>query len=73
MNYYLTENQEDKVYKEIMNIFESKKGECTNCDTNYIFDEYNYFNIHTENNAFTVDFKTKKGRLLKTSILIKQL
>ena len=71
MNYYLTENQENKVYRQIMDIFETKQGQCTNCESNYIFNDYNYFVMHTEDNIFNVDFKTKNGKLVKRSIVIK--
>jgi len=73
MNHYLTQAQEDNIYQEVICIFENKESQVTNCESNYIFDEYNYFTIHTRNNSFTVDFKTNNGKLLKRSILIKQL
>ena len=73
MNLYLTELQEDKIYKQVNDIFEKQEGECTNCESNYIFDERNYFNMMTEENSFSVEFNTKKGKLLKRSLIIKKL
>lgn len=73
MKFYLTENEEDTIYQQVMNIFETQKGECTNCETNYIFDERNYFDMMTEENSFTVTFKTNNGKLLKRSLTIKKL
>lgn len=72
MNLYLTDNQEDTIYQQVMNIFENKKGECTNCESNYIFDTRNYYEMMTEENVFTVTFNTKKGKLLKRSVTIKK-
>lgn len=72
MNTYLTVNQEDTIYSQIMNIFETQKGECTNCESNYIFDTRNYFEMMTEENTFRVEFSTKKGNLLKRSVTIKK-
>ena len=71
MNLYLTQKQEDTIYSEIMNIFEITKGECTNCESNYITDNRNYFYMMTEQETFIVEFNTKKGKLLKRSITIK--
>lgn len=73
MNCYLTNLQEEKVYQEVMNIFESEQDECTNCESNFIFDERNYFEMYTKNDVFKVEFKTKKGKLLKRSLTIKKL
>ena len=72
MNYYLTENQEDKIYAQITNIFERKMGEVTNCESKYVRSELNYFDMMTETNSYTVSFKTNKGRLLKRSVIIKE-
>ena len=70
MNLYLTINQEDTIYTQVINIFETQKGECTNCESYYIFNTRNYFNIMTEENTFRIKFSTKKGRLLKRSVTI---
>ena len=72
MNYYLTEKQEDKIYAQITAILESKKGEVTNCESKYVRSELNYFDMMTENDSYTVSFKTNKGRLLKRSVIIKE-
>jgi len=72
MNYYLTESQEDKIYAQITNIIESKKGEVTNCESKYVRSELNYFDMMTETNSYTVSFKTNKGKLLKRSVIIKE-
>ena len=68
---YLTEKQEDKVYKEVYNIFENKNGECTNCETNFITENRNYFEMYSDIGCFNVEFKTKNGKLLKRSLIIK--
>jgi len=73
MKFYLTTIQEDTIYTQVMNIFEGKEGECTNCESNYIFDTRNYFEMMTEDNTFRVEFKTKSGKLLKRSVTIKKV
>ena len=73
MNYYLTEKQEDKIYAQITAILESKKGEVTNCESKYVRSELNYFDMMTETNSYTVSFKTNKGKLLKRSVIIKEI
>ena len=72
MNYYLTKKQEDRIYAQITTIFESKKGEVTNCESKYVRSELNYFDMMTETDSYTVSFKTNKGRLLKRSVIIKE-
>jgi len=71
MNYHLTENQEDNIYAQITNIFESKKGEVINCESNYVTDQLNYFDMITDDNSYTVVFNTNRGKLLKRSVTIK--
>ena len=56
---YLTENQENKIYREVTNYFESNNGEVTNCETKYVTEEYNYFYFCTEElTDVKVTFKT---------------
>jgi len=71
MNTHLTESQEDKIYAQITNIFESKIGEVTNCQSSYINSTRNYFDMMTEDNSYTVVFNTNRGKLLKRSVTIK--
>ena len=40
---YLTEKQEDKLYKQVTEYFEKNNGEVTNCETTYVTEDYNYF------------------------------
>ena len=66
---YLTENQENKIYREVTNYFESNNGEVTNCETKYVTEEYNYFYFCTEElTDVKVTFKTNNGKLLKRSL-----
>tara|TARA_R110002126_G_scaffold1890_1_gene11224 strand:- start:5060 stop:5305 length:246 start_codon:yes stop_codon:yes gene_type:complete len=66
---YLTENQENKIYREVTNYFESNNGEVTNCETKYVTEELNYFYFCTEDlTDVKVTFKTKNGKLLKRSL-----
>lgn len=73
MNLYLTVKQEDKIYQQVTELFEKSKGEYTHCETNYIFDERNYYDMYTENEHYNVTFKTKNGNLLKRSVSFEKL
>ena len=73
MNHYLTEKREDEVYKGVTDVFEKKYGECTNCESNYVTEDYNYFEMWSEEGCFVVKFKTKNSRLLKKSVTFKKL
>ena len=66
---YLTENQENKIYREVTNYFEINNGEVTNCETNYVTEDYNYFYFCTEDlTDVKITFKTNNGKLLKRSL-----
>ena len=66
---YLTEKQEDKIYKQVTEYFEKNNGEVTNCETTYVTEDYNYFYFCTEELFdVKVTFKTSNGKLLKRSL-----
>jgi len=67
----MTLKQEQKIYDTVMEVFESNKGECTNCESHFVTDEYNYFLMHNGEKEFKVSFKISNGKLLKKSITIK--
>lgn len=70
---YLTDKQENKIYAEIVKRFEAKFGESTNVESRFVFDVYNYFTIHTEDDVYTVDFETLNCKLVIKSIKYKKL
>ena len=71
----LTEKNKENITKEIEVIFENIHGKdsITNMNRKFIIDDYNYFEINTEHSYFNVDFKIKNNKLLKKSVIIKNV
>ena len=68
---YLTEKEETKIYTEVTKYFEKNNGEVTNCESNYVTKDYNYFYFCTDElEEVKVTFKTNNGKILKRSLKI---
>lgn len=70
----LTRKQEDNIYSQLVDIFETKYTEATNIESNYIHNDYNYFMICTcdeKVRTYKVTFKiSPSSHLLKRSIIV---
>lgn len=69
----LTIKQEEKIYRYINNYMEDKYGEVTHCETNYVTDSYNYYDMYCDGKHYQVNFKINNNKLLIRSIKVKTL